>query len=140
MNSRVLLLFLSALLVLPAHAQKEHAIDLALTACLSNSSSTLSMLECVSVAGSKWNDELNSVYKSLASKLDSEGRQKLHQSQEQWIKYRDAEFTLIAGLYDAPKFEGTLFRPIEAEEKVKLTKRRVLELKDYLDTIEFEMP
>lgn len=50
---------------------------------------TAAMVYCASHDFREADDELNLVYKELLSTLDSEGQQKLSNSQRAWLKFRD---------------------------------------------------
>jgi uncharacterized protein YecT (DUF1311 family) len=66
-------------------------------------------------------------------KLKPEGKQSLKAAQLEWIKYRDTEFRLIDSIYDM--FEGTLYIPMRAGQRMDLIKARAQELASFLDLV-----
>jgi uncharacterized protein YecT (DUF1311 family) len=120
-------------------APKEHAIDKALGRCVDKDPSTAGMVNCIGQAARSWDRELNTSYRRLMGKLAPPQRAALKLAQQAWLKYRDREFALIDALY--AKMEGTMYIPMHAEARVRIVKRRAIELAGDLDLIEyFENP
>ncbi|HEV2707545.1 MAG TPA: lysozyme inhibitor LprI family protein [Pyrinomonadaceae bacterium] len=115
-------------------AAEEHAIDKALGRCIDKDPSTAGMVNCISQAAQDWDRELNRNYKRLSEALDPAPRRALKTAQQEWLKYRDREFALIDALY--AKMEGTMYIPMHAEDRLRVVKRRALELAAYLNFIE----
>lgn len=119
----------------PAQKKKEaHPTDEFLEACLAKEITTVGMMNCMNEAYERWDAELNKVYKALRSALNPTQKKVLKAAQLKWIKYRDSEFELIDSIYSS--FEGTMYIPMNAGERVEIVKKRVLELGAYLDLTE----
>lgn len=76
---------------------------------------------------------LNKYYKLLLGKLNKTDQELLKKSQRNWIQYRDSERQLN---FEISKEEysggGTIQQIIVAEYYLSITKKRVIELSDYL--------
>ncbi len=124
-------------LLLPALAfaqePKTHPIDKALDACVEKNPSTAGMVTCLGEAYDKWDKELNRVYNELSRKLAAPGKQALKTAQLEWLKFRDAEFKLLESIY--ANFEGTMYIPMQADEKLQIVRKRTLDLQDHLDML-----
>ncbi len=107
-------------------------IDIELQKCLRKPEnySTLGMIKCVHKATVKWDKKLNETYRKLLSLLTTTQKLKLKSSQREWLKFRDKEIEFSNQLYY--DLQGTMWRPIAAETKLKLTKNRTLMLQEYL--------
>jgi uncharacterized protein YecT (DUF1311 family) len=114
-------------------AEKKHPIDAALDACVEKNPSTQGTVMCIGTALKSWDAELNMAYRKLAAKLDAKGKASLKASQLQWIKFRDAELGAIRGVY--ARTDGTMFRPMAAEDAMDITRQRALQLNGYRDTL-----
>ena len=74
------------------HSQEEkHEIDIWLSNCLKDSSSTSGMRGCTIEAGKKWDDELNKYYQLLMNVLPKDKKAILKEAQRSWITFRDKE-------------------------------------------------
>ena len=131
------LYLLPVLLLLPTvvHGQetKTHPIDKYLNTCTEKDPSTAGMVQCTDTAYKMWDKELNKNYLALMRKLKPEGKQSLKAAQLEWIKYRDTEFKLIDSIYDM--FEGTMYIPMRAGQRMDLIKARAQELASFLDLV-----
>ena len=133
---------LLVLLLLPTSAsdargqepQPEHPVDKAMGACIDKDPSTAGMSHCIYTAAEAWDGELNKNYNRLMAKLDAKQKKTLKAAQLAWITYRDAEYALIDAAYE--KMEGTMYIPMRAEDRLRVVKKRALELAGYLDLIE----
>ncbi len=74
------------------------------TAIQKNASTTQDYLKSYTDYEQFLGKELNTAYKALMAKLDTERQNKLKQSQRDWLKYRTAEFTFIADNWTSNKF------------------------------------
>ncbi len=109
------------------------AIDLEHDQCLKGLIDDGRMAHCTEKAAVLWDHELNRVYQELMKNhLNEPGRQALKASQRQWIKQRDAELAFIEAMYRRPEFIGTMFTPMQAMDKLVVTKQRVDRLYGYL--------
>jgi uncharacterized protein YecT (DUF1311 family) len=118
--------------------EKKHPIDAAMDACVDKNPSTQGTVHCIMAALKSWDGELNSSYQKLSARLDGKGKMSLKAAQLQWIKYRDAELVAIRGVY--AKTDGTMYRPMAAEDAMQVTRQRVLQLNGYLDTLKIDQP
>lgn len=114
--------------------QEKHPIDVWLEKCIEKDSSTLGKIECSDKAYDMWDKELNKVYQKLMKKLSSKERELLKESQKQWLKFRDAEFRFIDGLFLG---YGTVVNVEKVDQKYEFLKARVLQLQEYLSQINF---
>ena len=114
-------------------AEQQHPINKQLDACIDKDSSTAGTIVCYDQAEKRWDNELNTIYKALLSKLNREGKKSLEQSQKQWIKYRDAELKAIRDIYGT--MDGTMWNVIAVASAVEIVEDRVLTLKGYLDDL-----
>jgi len=116
-----------------AQETAKHPIDKALDACLDKNTSTAGMTNCIGEAYGKWDRELNRLYAELMKRLGADGKSTLKEAQVQWLKFRDAEFKLLDGIYD--KLEGTMYIPMRASDRMEPVKNRALELKAHLELL-----
>ncbi len=110
------------------------SLDRALSDCLDRNITTVGMVDCMGQSYEMWDRGLNRVYKQLADRLKPDARKALKAAQLAWIKQRDLDFELIDAMYT--EFEGTMFRPMQAEERMRIVKERTLKLKSWLDLME----
>jgi uncharacterized protein YecT (DUF1311 family) len=95
------------------------------------------MLNCINSATAQWDDELNKNYKLLMSVLRPEEKEKLKNSQLNWLKFRDKEFEFSDAAYNT--LEGTLWLVVKANRKLDFVKHRAIELWDYYVDINTEV-
>jgi uncharacterized protein YecT (DUF1311 family) len=129
----VFLLFLSAAKI--SAQVKEHPIDKQLRRCLDSSQNytTSGMIGCEYQAYEDWDKELNRNYKLLMTALDADGKAKLKEAQISWLAFRESNFSFIKDIYG--KKQGTMWRPVEVDEKVEIVKGRAIELKKYCELL-----
>jgi len=135
MRSILTILFLTTFLFLHGQTEKKHPIDVELQKCLDTKENytTLAMTECIVKAADSWDIELNKNYKILLGLLTEEQKEKLKESQRQWIKYRDNELEFSRSFYT--QMQGTMWIPVAARTRLNLTKQRAEELSDYISTL-----
>ena len=135
MRSLLTTLFLTTFLFLHGQTEKKHPIDVELQKCLDTKENytTLAMTECIVKAADSWDIELNKNYKILLGLLTEEQKEKLKESQRQWIKYRDNELDFSRSFYT--QMQGTMWIPVAARTRLNLTKQRAEELSDYISTL-----
>jgi uncharacterized protein YecT (DUF1311 family) len=111
---------------------KEHPIDTELQNCLDTSENytTKGMTDCVVQATEKWDLELNKNYQKLLNLLTAEQKEKLKITQREWVEYRDKEIEFSNQLYY--DMQGTMWIPVAAQTKLDLTRKRTVELKNYI--------
>ncbi len=97
--------------------------------------STLGMIETSLFYEEEYDKLLNKYYKLLYNSLDDEGKKVLKATQLNWIKLRDSEKLLVNELYQSTYEKmggGTIWRVIAADARADITRRRVIELYNYL--------
>jgi uncharacterized protein YecT (DUF1311 family) len=114
----------------------KHPIDQRLSDCMAKDPSTQGMLLCLEQGYSRWDAELNRVYKELMGKLSPEEQGVLKESQRAWLKQRDETFNLLRMIY--AKKDGTMYLTMQAADRVEIVQKRALELASYLDVILME--
>ncbi|MEO8149637.1 MAG: lysozyme inhibitor LprI family protein [Bacteroidia bacterium] len=135
-------LFLIFFLIIKIYGQdkvtEKYPIDIKLEKCLSIDSNytTLGMVNCTLVALDEWDKEMNKYYKLLIGKLNEDEKEKLKNSQKEWLAFRDKEIEFSNLLYD--NMQGTMWHISMAMTKLDLTKQRSINLKIYFDTITFD--
>lgn len=88
-----------------------------------NRQTTVDIVSCVQQHTSKWERRLNEAYRALSSAIDaSRQRDQLHQAQQRWAEYRDANCEFYSA---AP---GSLSRIAAAECLRVMTASRAQEL------------
>ena len=115
------------------YAEETHPIDIKNEACLEKSQTTTAMLECTAKVEKQWDTNLNQAYKALHSKLNTKVKQQLETAQQQWLKYRDAEFETIKAIYGTRG--GKIWPIITTIAKAEVVKQRVLVLTSYLEEL-----
>ncbi len=100
--------------------------------------STYGMMDAIKKGTELWDAQMNQVYAKLLKKLPEAERASLQKSQRAWLAYRDANSDLVATVYGHA--EGTMYRPMAANELLELVKARTLLLRGYLDLLEENSP
>jgi len=128
-------LLLSTFILVYGQTEKKHSIDIELQKCFDSNEnySTKGMTECVITATESWDKELNKNYKILLGLLTDEQKEKLRESQRQWIKFRDNELEFSKSFYG--QMNGTMWILIAAQTKLDLTRNRAKELMNYISTL-----
>lgn len=133
---KLVLIGVITLASLPVHAFPEvettqHPIDAWYEDKLAdeNVSSTVDMRNITYQAQLKWDAELNVVYKRLMKRLSSSQKALLRKSQQQWLKYRDAEGEVI--LHIVSSQQGTIHQLSGTNRGMRLVRARALELLSY---------
>ena len=98
--------------------------------------STAGMVEAAYDAEKEYDLLLNKYYQQVLKTLEVKDKPLLVEVQKNWLKYRDSERKMNVLLTD-DKYSGggTMQRIILASAYLELTKKRVLELRDYLSRI-----
>ncbi|MBF0546624.1 MAG: DUF1311 domain-containing protein [Candidatus Riflebacteria bacterium] len=120
----------------PSPAEKKHPIDVIVEKMMDQDSSTAGMIQALAKGCELWDKELNKQYSILVKLLanDKEAIQELKESQNLWLKHRDAEKKLIASIYG--KKEGTMYRPMAVEAEMELIKQRTIQITNRVLTIQ----
>ncbi len=120
------LLCLSSILLANFLGSGESQIDSICQQCIESNPSTMAIVHCYGVATESWDSVLNREYSQLMEILDEEQREKLRDAQREWISFRDHMIESFYFIYG--KNDGTIWKAIIAEEKMKLTKAQALRL------------
>jgi uncharacterized protein YecT (DUF1311 family) len=112
---------------------KKDAIDRAMEAAIEKDPSTAGMVRAISDANVQWDKKMNSIYKSLRKKMESDEWTALVAAQKAWIGYRDLQTASIESTYS--KMEGTMWIPVSASRAMEITKARTLFLEALLEDI-----
>lgn len=97
--------------------------------------STVGMIDAANFYEQAYDSLLNKYYNLAISVLTAENQELLRQSQRKWLALRDADKDLISGLVDQAREEaggGTVWGVIGANERADVTRRRVIELYNYM--------
>ena len=96
--------------------------------------STIGMSNTVFELEKNYDKLLNKYYKILVEKLNSEDKEKLKKSQKNWLNFRNSERILV-GIISKTQYSGggTIQSNIRAGKICEITKKRVYEIKEYID-------
>ena len=87
------------------------------------------IMDCLAERYKAADQELNAIYSEAMKSLSSDGKKKLKESQDAWLKYRDASLALIT---EVNRNTGSTGNFIIEEYRLALVKKRVSELKSIL--------
>ena len=101
---------------------------------------------CTALRGVLWDRELNIQYRKLMAQLAPAQKEKLKESQRQWLKMRDSSDalsqSLLAKLYSG--HEGTMYQALSAVDWDKMTtpaiRERALLLKSWREFLQRKTP
>ena len=117
-----------------------HIIDLGLKSCLASKAhpSTEEITDCITQATNKWEKEMNknlSILRELLYPQRNGYRPggKLLTLQREWRIYRNNEVAFAMQIQN--KLGTTIQMPVAAKKKLELTKKRALELEEYISLI-----
>jgi uncharacterized protein YecT (DUF1311 family) len=117
-----------------AAQSQRHPIETRLNACTKKDPSTAGQVACTDIALREWDQELNKTYRALLAKLPNKQAETLRQSQRSWIAMRDSELKFQDQLHE--RLEGTMWVPVMAHARVRLTRERAEQLLRYQDWFE----
>lgn len=109
----------------------QHPIDAWYEAKMADESvvSTADMRDLTNQARIKWDNELNVVYQRLMKRLNPKQQATLRKSQQQWLKYRDAEGNAILEIVSSQ--QGTIHQLSGTNLGMQLVRVRALDLLKY---------
>ena len=94
--------------------------------CSNRSEDSVFIMDCLSARYKAADQELNAIYSEAMKSLSSDGKKKLKESQEAWLKYRDASLAFIT---EVNRNTGSTGNFIIEDYRATLVKKRALELK-----------
>lgn len=94
--------------------------------CSSRSEDSVFIMDCLSARYKAADQELNEIYSEAMKSLSSDGKKKLKESQEAWLKYRDASLEFIT---EVNRNTGSTGNFIIEGYRAVLVKKRASELK-----------
>jgi uncharacterized protein YecT (DUF1311 family) len=94
--------------------------------CSSRSEDSVFIMDCLSARYKAADQELNAIYSEAMKSLSSDRKKKLKESQEAWLKYRDASLAFIT---EVNRNTGSTGNFIIEDYRATLVKKRALELK-----------
>jgi uncharacterized protein YecT (DUF1311 family) len=109
-------------------SRKKHPIDAQIDRMMDKDPSTAGMVQAAAWGYEAWDKELNRVYQELMKVLPADAKTALKASQVQWLAFRDREFKALELIY--AKFDGTMYRPMQVFDRLKIVKNRAFELID----------
>lgn len=115
-------------------AQESHPIDARLDEALRGDLSTADQLAAIADAERAWNRLMVETQDQLKGKLPESTASALRDSQQSWGAFLKKERTAITRLYE--NTEGTLFRPVEALDRMRLVRDRALQVQALLSAWE----
>ncbi len=124
---------LCLLTAIPAFSQERHPIDAALEKSIKEDWTTAGMANATKEAEAAWHEEVRKYYGKLMLLLDTDGREMLEKSQEDWEAYRASEQDLIASVFS--KMSGTMWITARAANFMEISKSRALNLKHYYELL-----
>ncbi|SKC03893.1 Protein of unknown function [Soonwooa buanensis] len=114
---------------------QENNIETELEKCLEKNYSTAGQRECTFKAQESYDKDLNKYYQLTLKRLPNAQEIQFTSAQKAWLKFRDAEFSLIDGYYYNVK-QGTLYSVIAAGEKLNVVKVRAKQLQVYYEMLD----
>lgn len=96
---------------------------------------TAGMIEASNYSEQEYDKLLNKYYKILYNALNEDGKKALKATQLNWIKLRDSDKELVTAMRNQIYDEmggGTIWGIIAADARADITRRRVIDLYNYL--------
>lgn len=111
-----------------------HPIDIWLQQVLEKDYTTADMRVAINKASGMWDKEMNQIYTTLMARLNKDQQASLKEAQRAWLKFRDSEGKVIAGIVSSK--EGTMWQLIASNYSMELVRTRASQLKSYEDALE----
>jgi uncharacterized protein YecT (DUF1311 family) len=111
-----------------------HPIDIWLQQALEKDYTTAGMRSAINKANTMWDKEMNHIYTTLMARLNKDQQASLKEAQRAWLKFRDSEGKVIAGIVSSK--EGTMWQLTASNYSMELVRTRALQLKSYEDALE----
>ena len=98
--------------------------------------STNGIVQAFFYAETQYDDLLNKYYRRLMNRLHAEDKKVLRTAQRHWLEFRDAEIAFQQrAKSDRYTGGGSMYRIFLAEAYLDITEKRVVELYEYLSTL-----
>lgn len=94
--------------------------------CSNRSEDSVFIMDCLSARYKAADQELSAIYSEAMKSLSSDGKKKLKESQEAWLKYRDTSLGFIT---EVNRNTGSTGNFIIEDYRATLVKKRASELK-----------
>lgn len=116
----------------------QYPIDTELEKCNSEDTNqtTNGMMNCEAVARDAWEKEMNKFLKLLSDTLTGAELFKLQESQNNWVKYKNAEFDFSSSFYYG--LQGSIWKIAAVSRQSELFRQRALEFQMYYDALKQE--
>ena len=124
-------LLLTVFVITASYSQVEqvkHPLDNVYKDCLNRNHGDYGASRCANEINQEWDKEILKYYNALMNILDSNAQRNLRKAEEQWMEYRNAEYTFSR---DLSNMEGTMYTRIRAQKNMRIVRARALELKSY---------
>lgn len=102
---------------------------------INNDYTTPGLIEASNYSEQEYDKLLNKYYKILYNALDVDGKKALKATQLNWIKLRDSDKDLVIAMRNQIYDEmggGTIWGIVAADARADITRRRVIDLYNYL--------
>ena len=94
-------------------------------------STTVEMIDFAKKYSTIWETELDTIYKSLKSRLEGKARKSLENSQSSWEKYCSGELLLLREMYLSTTGTGSIIPIVIAYKELIFKRDRTIELTYY---------
>jgi len=124
-------LLLTVFVITASYSQVEqvkHPLDTIYKDCCNRNHGDYGASRCASEISQKWDEEILKYYNALMNILDTNAQNNLKKAEEQWMKYRNAEFLFSRDMHD---MDGTMYYRIRVQKNMNIVRARALELKSH---------
>jgi len=108
--------------------QTKHPLDNVYKDCCNRNHGDFGATSCAIEISEEWDKIILKYYNALMNILDTNAQKNLRKAEQQWMEYRNAEYTFSR---DLSNMDGTMYTRIRAQKNMKLVRARALELKSY---------
>ena len=110
----------------------KHPIELLTEKCVQENQTTQGMVVCYGKGRDRWTQELDRSYKALLATLDDAQKKAVTESQQQWLKFRDAQ---VDAIYAVNNKQGTIWRIVSVQQALQVVREQAERLNSQLDPI-----
>lgn len=108
--------------------QTKHPLDNVYKDCCNRNHGDFGATSCAIEISEEWDKVILKYYNALMNILDTNAQKNLRKAEQQWMEYRNAEYTFSR---DLSNMEGTMYTRIRAQKNMRIVRARALELKSY---------